>query len=345
MVLGHDAKGRPVSVELWWKHLMGAEPAKSLLTVDGKDVPLDSAMHAALPHLDLDQPHVIAAAITFKDGVIAQREIVVGGMNGDSSVTQLTPVAVRTSTTAPATTDASCFTNEGSPVRVAAVETSPGLVIFVLDPDLRPALAAIDPMKDLEKGALDAWVKMIPLDRGTSMHVQWPIAEQHRTTGNSSSVLFPTTPDVDASGTGLVWLLTRSAGEHAQDDTPRQAADAVLVAGLNAMKGAHRRAVVLILGGHKDESSYGGATSRKYLSAIGVPLFVWSLDGPRPELKDVWGTVEDVSSLPKLQEAAEHLKTELASQRVAWIGADPLAALRIQPTGRCGITPLAIASH
>ncbi|MGH9423240.1 MAG: hypothetical protein ACRD3J_24910, partial [Thermoanaerobaculia bacterium] len=248
-------------------------------------------------------------------------------------------------TTAPPSADASCFTNEGSPVRVAAIETSPGLVVFVLDPDLRPALAAIDPMKDLEKGDMDTWVKMIPLDRGTSMHVQWPIAEQHRTNDNASSVLFPTTYDVDASSTGLVWLLTRSAGEHAQDDTPRQAADAVLVAGLNAMKGAHRRAVVLVLSGHKDESTYGGATSRKYLSSIGVPLFVWSLDGPHPELNGVWGAVEDVSSLPKLQAAAEHLKTELASQRVAWIAADPLTALRIQPTGRCGMTPLASASH
>ena len=341
IVFEHNAKGIPTAVQLRWKHLLGKEPEKSSLTVDGKDVSLDAAMRAALPRLDMDQPHVLAATISFPDGVVARREIVVGGTNGDLAVTQLTPIAVRTSTNTLSPADADCFTNAGTPVRMSAIETSPGLVIFVIDPDHGPTLKALDPAQDLQNGAVNALVKMVPLDRGTWMHVQWPIAEQYRTTNNSTSTLFPITHDVEASDTGLVWLLTRSVAEHAEDDKPRQTADAVLVAGLNAMKGAHRRAVVLLLSRHKDASTFGSAASRKYLSTIGVPLFVWSVDGPPPDLKEEWGDIEDVSSLPALRVAADHLRAELASQRVAWVAADPLTALRVQPTGRCGITPLA----
>jgi len=45
--------------------------------------------------------------------------------------------------------------------------------------------------------------------------------------------------------------------------------------------------------------------------------------------------------MPKLKAAADRLRAELASQRVAWVATDPVTALRIRPTGKCGITPLA----
>jgi hypothetical protein len=42
-----------------------------------------------------------------------------------------------------------------------------------------------------------------------------------------------------------------------------------------------------------------------------------------------------------LQAAVERLRAELKSQRVAWVATDPLTALRIHATGKCGMTPLA----
>src|SRR4051812_49337805 len=314
IVLQHDEKGAPASVELRWKHLFGSVPLTSSLVVDGQNVALDGSMRATLPRLDMGRLHVIAATISFQD-VVARRELVVGGARGETAETQLTPIAVRASTDSIPHPDANCFTKAESPVRLAAIEKSAGLVIFVLDPDQEAMLKALNPSRGLGTQANEMLVKMIALDRGTSMHVQWTVAEKPRTTSHSSSsVLFPATDDFEAGDTGLVWFLTHMSGNHEDDATPRQAADAVVVAGLNAMKGARRRAVVLVLSRHNDASSYGGAVSRRYLSSIGVPLFVWSLDGSRPELRDVWGDIDDVSSLSGLHVAADRLRAELASQ-------------------------------
>jgi hypothetical protein len=72
-----------------------------------------------------------------------------------------------------------------------------------------------------------------------------------------------------------------------------------------------------------------------------VPLFVWSPGGPRPDMQEEWGDIEDISSLPKLNVAAEKLRAELATQRVAWVAAEAVTAFRVEPTGKCGIVPLA----
>jgi hypothetical protein len=46
---------------------------------------------------------------------------------------------------------------------------------------------------------------------------------------------------------------------------------------------------VLVLSDAEDKSHYKPADVRHYLAEIGVPPFVWSLKGPRPELADSWG--------------------------------------------------------
>ena len=83
------------------------------------------------------------------------------------------------------------------------------------------------------------------------------------------------------------------------------------------------------------------AAVRRYLASIGVPLYVWSATGPRPDLEAAWGKIEDVSTTGKLTDATARLRTDLATQRIAWIGADPLRALRATPTGRCAIETVA----
>ncbi|MGH9365729.1 MAG: hypothetical protein ACRD1B_10780, partial [Thermoanaerobaculia bacterium] len=62
------------------------------------------------------------------------------------------------------------------------------------------------------------------------------------------------------------------------------------------------------------------AAVRRYLAAIRVPFFVWSLKSPATQpLASRWGAVEDVSSLPRLGTAVLRLKSELASQRIVWV--------------------------
>jgi hypothetical protein len=344
IALQHDDKGAPVSAELRWEHLLGAKPVRSTLTIDGKSVPIGRATRVRLPPLDMNHPHLIAAEMRFADGFDARREIVVGGAVSGTAEADLTPISVRQPSAVLPANLGECFTAGGAAVRVAAVEKGPALVIAVLDPDPREASRVLDPKSPGLTGRLNLR-HLFPLDPGTRTRILWPVAQRFTTTSNASAVLFPPSEDLDANGeAGLMWLLTRPYSGHVNDEAPRLLADAVGVAGLNAMTGAHRRAVILVLSRFKDASTHDGVSVRGYLAAIGVPLFVWSLDGPRPDLRDTWGDIDDISSPAKLKTAGDRLRAELATQRVAWVAADPVTALRIQPAGQCGIVPLARAS-
>jgi hypothetical protein len=82
--------------------------------------------------------------------------------------------------------------------------------------------------------------------------------------------------------------------------------------------------VVLVLGGHEqDASRYSPEVVRRYLAAVHVPLFVWSLYGAGNSAArawmESWGKVEDISTLPRLEAAVSRLKAELDSQRIVWL--------------------------
>ena len=142
----------------------------------------------------------------------------------------------------------------------------------------------------------------------------------------------------------MIWLLTRAYSGRFDENAPRMFADAAGVAGLDAITGGNRRAVVVVLDHRTDGSSHDPASIRGYLSTIGVPLYVWSLTGPRPELAG-WGEIDDISSPAKLKDAVERLHTDLETQRVAWLATDGVSALRVQATGRCNLTPLAVTKR
>ena len=286
------------------------------------------------------RPHLIAGEMRFEDGFVTRRELVVGGELTDTAEAEMTPIAVRQNGATP-TNLGDCFTSGGAPVRVAAVENLPALVLFVFDPDPGDPLRRLNPQ--LGAGLLQKMEvrHLFALDPATYMRVIFPLAERHRTTNKSTTELFPPSNDVASEEGGLIWFLTRPYEKSLEKTAPRQFTDAVGVAGLNAITGAHRRAVVLVLGGHADGSAHSAASVRGYLASIGVPLFVWSPAGPRPDMRKVWGEIDDISSRAKMKIAADRLRAELASQRVAWVATDPLSALRIQATGKCGITPVA----
>jgi hypothetical protein len=139
---------------------------------------------------------------------------------------------------------------------------------------------------------------------------------------------------------GLVWFLTRQYSGRYYGE-PIQLTDAVAVAGLRAIAESRRRAVVLVAGKRADSSIYDPRAVRRYLAGIGVPLYVWSLTGPRADLSDIWGEVEDVSTLNGLRAAADELRENLAAQRIAWVDVDPLKALRLRADPRCGMATVA----
>jgi hypothetical protein len=200
---------------------------------------------------------------------------------------------------------------------VAAVEDGPGKVIVVRVP-----------------GENEILNKLIPPSRrsvlGPAFRRQMLLGKDDRVKFLSLSTspfrnskvpaeLFDLSVDLTEKDGGMFWFLTNT---RILEDRMQEwrIADAMAVAGVQAAAENYRRAVVLVLGGGiKDVSRYDPATVRAYLESIRVPLFVWSLYGPASESAKAWGQTEDISSLPKLENAVAKLRAELDSQKIVWI--------------------------
>lgn len=352
--LQNDDKGAPVSVALRWEHVLAAKPSRATISLDGRKMRVDAQFRTALPPLDPAHPHLIEAALRFDDGVVARRELVIaGGPVSDSISTELTPMVFSGKPLGKQETLDGCLSLNGAPVQTRSIETPDALVRVVREPNVGEVLAALDPGHTASRSWREAQEvrHRMPLDPGTTMSYTWPISEHLEAAGHVPSTVFltsGTTSSHDAGMLGFLTLAYSEAGEQRAVSDPsvrRRFADAVAVAGLNASIGAHRRAVVLVLSRSADQSNIAPAAVRHYLQSIGVPLFVWSLTGPRPDLGTSWGAVDDISTPKQFQAAVERLRASLASQHVVWIAGDPLSVLHVDADPRCGITPLARMAH
>lgn len=319
-----------------WQHLYGEKPQEVRLLLDQKPLTLDRSFHATLPKLDLKAIHVLSAEVRFPDAVTARKELVFGGLYSDEMPTELSGILVTTAKGDAGLADAQCFKAGDAPVRAAAIERPESVVMIVRDPSPDEAAAhlagsvgqALDAVRNGRVSGIDAKVRFV-----------WPIATRVRTSNESYSEVFAHSADLPGEK-GLQWYLTRVVGE--ATDAPLRLADAVAVAGVRALEGTRRRSVVLVVGRDRaDASRHDAATVRRYLASIGVPLRVWSLVGPAPEIVATWGTVEDISTLGGLLDAVVRLRRDLEQQRIAWLAADPVTALRVAAAPGCAFEPVA----
>lgn len=323
VVLENDEKGVPRSARLTWQSVNGVNPASTALTLDGEDLRVDAAGRAALPPKDMNDLHVLSAALWFPPGVTARRDVAYGGQYGSSVATELTavPVRLRPGAALPQPPGlAGWFSLRGQPLTADAVENGPGKVIVVRVPsgqEISDKLAASN--RRLSYLDFRDRMRLDPEDR-----VRFLSLASSPYQSKIPAELFGLSRDLTPKDGGIFWLLSGYTYLNPPKAGEQRIADAVAVAGLQAAAENDRRAVVLVLGGHEqDASRYAPAVVRRYLEAVHVPLFVWSLYGAGNSAArawmESWGKVEDISSLPKLEAAVNRLKSELASQRIVWL--------------------------
>ncbi len=341
IVLEHDAGGAPFAASVKWRHLTNEEPRTVTLKLDDKSLTL-AGNRAIFPKLDLAVPHLLSAEVQFQDG-LSRPEMVFGGTLPESAGAELTATLVRESGNVRETLDG-CFLVNGKPVRAQAIEKTPGFVIVVRDPSPTDGMLALVPTT-ARTTLLDRNVmkRTATLDADTRIRLLWPVGDQVVAADRPTSVLFPFSGDFGERDGGLLWHLISSHEPKRNYSYPkRQFADAAAVAGVQAMAGARRRAVVLVLGHNRDESRYSAGNVRHYLASIGVPFYVWSLAGDQPQITEAWGYgVVDVSNPEKLRSAATALKKELEGQRVVWLDTDLIHALRATVNPSCGLATVA----
>jgi hypothetical protein len=356
MDLQSDKNGTPTGVVLRWEQAYGAKPVLTTITVDGKPVHVDTGFRAQLPKLDAANPHVIAAQMRFSDLSLARQEMVItGGAVSDSISTELTPVVITGDLRGKNPTLERCISSNGVPLQTRAVETPEAQVYIIREPDAREFTAAIDPDHVTGRswqGTLKARKEM-PLEPGVTMRYTWPIMRRYESPGHIASNIFDISEALFSKDVGMTGVLTVSYNAMAanfplrpvEPRSQRRFADAVAVAGLRAVTDGRRRAIVLVVDctfdPDRDRSTAEPEAVRHYLKSVGVPFFVWSVNGPRPDLELAWGDVEDISTPRQFQLAVKRLRATLAAQHVAWVAANPLTALGAEADPRCGITTLA----
>jgi hypothetical protein len=341
VILERDAKGTPRRVQLSGFHVSYADVRRATLKLDVVPLSLDRNYRANLPAIDTKRPHVLAAEMRFADGTVARRELVFGGEFAESMPTQLTPALVtRTAPGADAPPADDCFSSGGAPLRVSNVEKANAIVVIVRDPDPSEVKGALM-FTAVIGGTLDTAVmrRTAKFDDTTTMELVSPAADRVVAPDQPTAILFPSFPNPDPKE-GLFWFLTSTKIRGTAVDAPRRWADAVAVAAVKAVAGGRRRAVLLVLGNKPDTSYHAPAAVRQYLESIGVPLYVWSVFGNNDRAA-AWGKVEDVSTMDKMEAATEAIQHDLDAQRIAWIYADPITALRAQVKPQCGYARLA----
>lgn len=325
IVLDRNAEGRPVRARLVVRHLAQEKSRAATMKLDDAPLALDKDFSAALPAIDMKRPHLLMAEVKFADGAVARRELVFGGEFAESAETQLTPVAiVRTGDAQPA---GDCFVANGRTLRVRSIEEGDANVIIVRDPSTATLKHQI-----LKQATVPMLRKYATLDQGTFFYLLSPVAEKMRD-GEQLTQIFPLSESIDASQAGMLHVLTQLNVTQAG---PRQWADATAVAAVRAAARGRRRVVVLVLGESPDKSDHQPAIVSNYLAALGVPLFVWSPGGVRPELTERWGAVADMSAMGRVVQGTLVIQRALAAQRIAWVEADPITALRAEVKDGCG---------
>ena len=337
-----DAPGHPKAARVVWANLRGEKPAAVSLVLDGLPLALDASDRAALPaQQDLTTLHVLTAEVTFPSRRPVRREIAYGGEYGSEVSTELTavPVRVRRGDLPPQEKLAGWLTAGGKPLPVAAVERGPEQLYVIAAPGTTEALVQLLSRKRSQWNVADA-MKLGPEDR---IRLVLPFSQRFAASGELTD-FFDISPEIDTSRAGLLSLLITSRGSRIRAGAPMRTADAAAVAGQEAVTENRRRAILLVFpGGAKDQSRFEPAMVRRYLAALRVPLFVWSVGKPEPgSAAAAWGKVAVMTGISDLQRAYLDLRDNLDSQRILLvdgrllpqsIALSPLAASRAELAG------------
>lgn len=322
VALEEQRPGKPGHVLLTWERLTHDPPLSASLTLDGKPLQIDAAGRATLPAYNPETVHVLSAELLFPYNVAARKDLIFGGEEGEA-YTELTAVPVRLlpmhDLPGVAGLQGWFVDGSGNPLKVAAVENGPGELYLVRVPgtDYVKSQIGLHPPGPMLLGDEDRIRSVSPWGR------------PYQGVGTRSE-LFDLSPFFLGKD-GLAILLAQ--GYFKLDGSERlRPADAVAVAGLQAMAGGRRRIVVLLLDARSSDASlYDPATVRRYLSSIRVPLYVWSIDRDISSMK-AWGTVESTWDSYRLERAFRKAAVDLERQRIVLIEGRHLPqSIRLSP--------------
>jgi len=323
-ILVEGEPGKPGRARLVSASRTGELPVETRLSLDGKPLRLDGQGRATVPAVAAGKAHVLSAMLRFRNGFEARRDRVLTGDWGSDVATELTAVAVRTEKPGQALAGKDLqdlFTAGGQPLQVSAVDREEAEVFVVRARGVEREVG-----KKIEGGLVGLSMHMtmtnelavygaFPSDFRCNLVAAAPTL--HETAGLTATAFDLMLGGPQPSRYFASYLLApRMPGERSGGT---RLADATAIAGLQAYSRQKPRAVLLILQGNADDgSAFEPAAVRAYLAALGVPLFVWSVDGSGLA-NPAWGPIEDVQGVVGLRTAYRRLFEELRRQQIVWL--------------------------
>jgi len=325
IVAVRDDSGTVTAARLAWSSPEFNKPRRILVELDGRELKVRSPYRIDLTGLQERKVHVLTAEFEFSSDVIIRRELVFGPEfegEHDSGLTAVAVVLEDLEELPPIETMAGWFVDDGTDLRVAAVEKPGARVVLVRDPTVVHRLAAMDPELDSRrKKARRSSSKGRSLDDFDDDVALLTLSPEPVISGEGSpsTVLFPFSEKPIPGPEGVVaGTIGTSPASHLAG--PLMMSDAVAVAGVRAAEGNGRRAVILLLGQEREDGSrFSAEAARRYLSAIRVPLIVWDLSGPVKDVPPGWGEPRPVDNVDDLVRAVRRVRYQLEAQRIVWV--------------------------
>jgi hypothetical protein len=344
IVLEAGPDGVPRAARVAWTNLLEERLEARTLSFDGRPLRLDAAGRARLPAHDLRTVHILTAEVRFSPGrTVVRKEVAYGGEYGGEVSTELTAVPLRLHSGAlpPPQKLRGWLTAGGQPLSVAAMEDGPGQLVVVRVPSFQDETKKVG-----SKGLLPVDIQFeMRLGREDRIHFVNPYPDRIEGSDQAAE-LFNLSVEYAYRDSGLPFLL-RSQGVQASSDSEQRPghpspapgpegggafasegrhemriADAVAVAGLEALTDNRRRAVLLVLNGDEleDYSRYDADRVRRFLATIHVPFFVWTLKKPVPgSFATSWGPTVEVDKVVDLYRAVADVRRELRDQRIVLV--------------------------
>ena len=305
------------ALALGWAHVRRLAPSSRRLFVGGAEIALGDSLSVTVP-LPAGRPPVATFDLTFPDGRRASKALVLGREASATTETSVLAVPHAESASRPAEKMAAAFRSQG--LSVLAVEPGQADVVFVVDP------SAIRHLRWLFRGTtvnmrtqvVTATQRLSAIDRITAVV---PSSSLARFVAHATD---PREEDVGAENAalkgwyaGMTWLQKVLAGSEAAADGGRRVSDAVATSALVAASASRRRAVVLVLGDAKeDTSTFRPAGAQAYLDEVRVPLVVWRVGRSRTT---EWPDGTSIRNVVDLSRAVSDLAVLVESQRIVWL--------------------------
>jgi hypothetical protein len=297
---------------------LSARPESIELSFDGQVLDPGNLARIRLPNFRPADVHVLRGVLEFRGGNRVTAELLVGGvkreapggpetMRGEAQ-TELTAVPVLFKGSPPKEHEMDgWFLANGEPVRVEAVEESPGEIVVVKDENAGPWI------EDLRTVPNSRMSYASPLRNGQRLRFCWPGTLKPGDSAPGYDV-FLRSQDFVAPMDVRRLLIRVSPPEYSG---PPRLGDAVGVAALSAAAGNRPRAVVLLVAGTNDESLTPVAWTRAFLRALRVPLFVWAKN--KKMVDPAWGKPEVVSVAWDVPSAVKKVTKAVEAQRIVWL--------------------------